>query len=129
MTKTGQSSPVSVVTSVGYDEDLDFAAGRDGGEGLRRPGKREGGGDEPFGVEVIAADDLDGVVKVFPPIGGRSLDANLVLLDNGQVDGRELARSSQHHHRATFDGHLDRLSEGAIVCHAVEDHVRAFPEL
>src|ERR1019366_8838963 len=86
--RADQRQALSAVTPVGQDEDLDLATGRDGGEGLRRSGEGEGRGDEAIGIEIVAGDDLGRVVEVLPPVGGRSLDADLVLLDHRQVDGR-----------------------------------------
>ena len=124
-----KDTDVSAVIPVCDDEDLDLAASSDGSERIRDSGKREGGCDETIGIEAVTTDDLYGFLEVLPTVSGRSLNADLVLLDHGQVDGRRFARSSQHHHRAPLDRHLDGLSEGCLVRNAVENDIGTFAKL
>ena len=69
-------SPRPAVTSVGHHEDLDLAAGTDGGEGGGGFRKGEGGGYEPVGIKGPVADDGRGGLEVLPAVRRRALEAD-----------------------------------------------------
>ena len=94
-------------------------------EGLGDLRERSRGGDEVRGPDGAPAEQAGRFSVVLRQVGGAALDADLVVLHDGQRNGDLPGRDADHHDRAALVGDGDRLVDGRLDGHAVEDDVGA----
>jgi len=83
-------------------------------EGLGVLSERSCGGDEVRGPDGAPAEQAGRFGVVLGQVGGTALDADLVVLHDGQRDGDLPGRDADHHDRSALVGDGYRLVDGGL---------------